>query len=746
MLTKENTILRSNGFFLTKSFTVEPVDKKYHTRPEGKHLNLNGRAKDIEIILGIRPSVEDQKILFTEFVNKVNNSSNVTDCFHEPNLKINKRICGWCQRNVECSLLEEGSSTKSMEYQVFEKKGSKSGNDISILESYFQNRDYHVRSKIPLYTDKMDPFKPNLTNKGSRIMILLNINDINYGKEQELGSWSHIFFSRYLFRTLSTFEAILLNSYVFAATDEVKLDALFKKAELIETLPTVKDIKDFFSDLFPGPYQFNATKAQIKYSLTNKNLLEDRLSNIKEEFHFMTEAYNNTKRFFHFGFFDINLELFTCYQPGMTLDDCIVEFFFEVQSYLQPLFAKDNVNLDSSFFESRKKCIIYSNVGNVGVDLPINYQVVRVEINENLTNSWVLVEDISDQIIFSGIKSKKKINIHWIDTKFEPTERLLFKLSNQYRGKNLAIWPNVDKTNSPEFGNLIIFNPIDIFSLMSVNLVGKSNNFSTGDSISESRRESFWHLISSVFFGNLRYKTLDEKKELKTDKRDKLIKFKEIFQHPKFRRFMPFNLIENVHSEYPESHDFIEYMKYETPGFEREIIHRLVIRSPGYVFRGENYEDLEWVFERTESRDEENRVQLSLWENVSVKGWEFELNHQRKIKNFVELINHTDVRKSLFFQDNQYVLLSPKVIELLNQEDKDSHRFENYFINRTNQDGQSSALIFTFYSELSQLENLIGKVDFLNSNIEIKGDEIILVLPKIAVSESSPNFLPLKIN
>ena len=746
MLTRGNTILSSNGFFLTKSFIVEPIEKKYYSRPKGKHLNIYGKVKEIENILGIRPSVEDQDILFREFVSEVNNSSDVIDCFHVPNFKINRMICSWCQRNVECSFLEEESSTQSRKYQVFEKKGSKSGSDISILESYFQKREYKVNSVTPLFSDEMDPFKPNLTNKGSRIMILLNINDINYGKEQRLGSWSHIFYSKYLFRTLSTFEAILLNSYVFAASEDVNLGALFKKAELIENLPTIKDVKDFFSDLFPGHYQFNKTKTQIKHSLNKKNLLDGKLSNIKEEFHFMTEAYNNTKRFFNYGFFDVNLELFTCYRPGMTLDDCIVEFFFEVQSYLQPLFARGSVNLDSSFFESRKKCIVYCNARDVGVDLPINYQVVRVEIIENLANSWVLVEDISDQIIFSGIKSQKGIKTDWIETKFVPKKRFLDKISNQYRGKNLAIWPNVNKNKSPEFGNLIIFNPIDIFSLMSVNLVGKSKSFSTEDTFSESKRESFWHLLSSIFFGNLRYNTGDEIKEFNSDKRDKLIKFKEIFQHPKFRRFMPFNLIENMHSEYPESHDFIEYRKIDNPGFERDIIHRLVIRSPGYVCHGETYSDLEWIFERTESRDEENRVELSLWENVSAKGWEFELNHQRKIKNFVEMINHTDVRNSLFFQDNQYALLSPKVIKLLDQENMKSHRFENYLINRVNQDGQSNALIFTFYSELGQLENLIGKVDFLNSNIEMNGDEIILVLPKIAVSEGSPNFLPLKIN
>ena len=53
------------------------------------------------------------------------------------------------------------------------------------------------------------------------------------------------------------------------------------------------------------------------------------------------------------------------------------------------------------------------------------------------------------------------------------------------------------------------------------------------------------------------------------------------------------------------------------------------------------------------------------WVLVENKGWEFLINHQRKLSIFCDLLNSAEDKKESFFQGNQYIWFSPRMINIL---------------------------------------------------------------------------------
>ena len=221
-LLKENiSILTESNFFPDSHLYVNPSDSEgILVRPLGEPLILAKSVKSLEKILGISPSFTSPSDAMNQLISK-KDTPDLVNCYIDPNLKINKKICLWCMRRTECDLSEKNFQSRSMKYVFYKKKGITQNikPDIELIRHYLQNRQYQIKHG-KLFSDSLDPFKPGLTILGSRTISVFKLADLNYDNYSKPCSWGHIFFSSILGRTLTVTEAIIINSYIEIITNK----------------------------------------------------------------------------------------------------------------------------------------------------------------------------------------------------------------------------------------------------------------------------------------------------------------------------------------------------------------------------------------------------------------------------------------------------------------------------------------------------------------------------------------------
>ena len=771
----DDSILTENNFSPRDIFYVNPSDYEgIMVRPKGDSVLLNKNSKPFEEILGIAPSFTSPSDALNQLISTVSDSEDLVNCYIDPNLKINKKICLWCMRRTECDLSEQTFQSKSMKYAVYTKKRiiQPLKSDVELVKHYLASRQYKVRqSKV--FSDTLDPFKPGLTTLGSRTISIFRLADLNYGLSSKSCNWGHIFFSKILNRSITVTEAILINNYIRVVSDKDSLNP-YLTDDSTYSLPSVKDLIDFFYNL-SGDYELNMTKKNLRMMLDDYDLIGGGVNKLSNDFSLIKSLYSTTKKYFNTGFFDEELELFSFYVNGMTLDDCIVELFHRVQTELQNNFRETSRSREVKFFESRKKCYILSGGKSVSVPLPVNYQIVRIDFIEGLSEPWILVDGVDQQICFKGRKSGIYIPGHWGDVKISSIDMQLYFISKNGQRSEFVSWQGQNQSIDRKYSNRpVLFLPVDIHSFMSMNLVGKSTNFSTSDMRTEIKRHNFWKLINSLFFDNLSNQGLVEKRIFRKNHRKDLAKFRQEFNRPIYKRYSPIMLVEKLSASYSFIRQYIQYTKRPTEENSQRIIHEIKLISPGFSIGEDDYNDLVWIFQREEEErtvDEDFDIEsnhshnellqslgfvtqqigdrvhsLTPWRCVKNDGWEFKYNHDGKLTRFCELLNFDGEFKSeSFFAENPCVWMSPKLLHQFKSESEKLTEIRRYIGNRINQEGKFSGLIFTFSSELPEIEVLVGKLIHKETSIAVGDDMLMMCLPKIAISETSQNFLPLKI-
>lgn len=775
LLNENYNILTENNFFPDTPLYVNPSDSEgILVRPPGKSLSLNKSVKSFEEILGISPSFTSPSDAMNQLISIENDTLDLVNCYIDPNLKISKKICLWCMRRTECDLSEKTFQSKSMKYVFYKKKGITQSvkPDIELIKHYLENRQYQMKyGKV--FSDSLDPFKPGLTNQGSRTISVFKLADLNYHNSSKPCNWGHIFFSSILGRTLTVTEAIIINSYIKLILDKDNLQ-IYANDDSSYSLPSVKDVKDFFHKL-SGNRELNLPKKTLTQMFIDNHLIGEKVKLLSNDFNLIKSLYLTTQKNYDTGLFNEELELFPFYIDGMSLDDCILELFHIIQGELQRNHRENKQNDELKFFESRKKCYILSGIKNISSPLPINYQIVRIDIIKGLTEPWILVDGVDQQICFKGRKSRILIPKHWGDVKISSIDTQLFSISKDGRISEFITWQGKNKSIVSKYSNKpVLFLPVDIHSFMSMNLVGQSRNFSTTDVRTEIKRHNFWKLIKSIFFDNLSNQGLYEKRIFGKNHREELTKFREEFNRPIYKRYSPIILIEKLSSSFNFIRQYIQYSKKPTEENSQKIIHEIKLVSPGFTIGEHEHEDLVWRFQRVEEEkiiDEQydDEVQglgdnlnysldhvihqtgdriytLSPWKCVSSDGWEFKYNHDGKLAKFCELLNFDGQFKlESFFLENPCVWMSPKLLNQFKSESAKLTEVKRYIGNRINQEGKFSGLMFTFISELPDIEILVGTLECKETNIAIDDDSLLMCLPKIAISDFSPNFLPLKI-
>ena len=131
-------------------------------------------------------------------------------------------------------------------------------------------------------------------------------------------------FSRCLGRSVTVFEAIILNSSIGILKGE--FGNLYETNSSTVNLPKISDIKSLFYKL-SGNQELNMTKIQLKSSLKQHKLIGDEINSLRFDFTLLKNLYNNTKRYVEHNFFDINQEILFNYNLEIDFEENVVNFF-----------------------------------------------------------------------------------------------------------------------------------------------------------------------------------------------------------------------------------------------------------------------------------------------------------------------------------------------------------------------------------------------------------------------------------
>lgn len=754
---KDNGYL-NNGMEKFHTFSVTPLEERYFSRPKGNGFQFSENLQLIQQILGIIPRIDDSVETLSKLANASSDSKLATEkvsCYYQPNLKINKKICQWCMKNNTCTSYENNSRLRSLNFEIISKQKPKN-NDIKLIEDYFKNHKFRRLDNL-VFSDRIDPFKPGLTIEGNRVIFLVKLEDINYSNSKIKNPWSHIFYSKLLKRTLTVFEALYLNSSIMILKGS--FGNLNESIASSESLPTVNELKLFFNQLSDNS-EFNLSKKQLKKTLIKNNLIGKSIDLLGSELILLKNLYKNTIKYIDHNLFDIQQEILVNYDSLLDLDDNITNFFHEVQMSLQKNMKSQEFPKGAKFFDVRRKGYIIANSKGITKPLPSSIQLTRVIKIDELQDSWVLIDGYDSQLSYKGKKSELKIPSEWLDITYEPNNYFRKRILNTQRSQTVILWSeNSELSKNENF--LYLFKPMEIFSALSVNLYSKSMNYSIVDPDDSAARDDFFKLIYDVFFAKLDHRKLDVKSgilnpnySIYNESLEKLESFKDTFTQPILRRFMPYEFIQSLVKESLVKDNFIKnYFLYSQTN-DNITYEYIVMTSPDLGYSGLSDNDMVLTFQRehrTILLDEQTGdiddlpEKSSQWKLYSSEGWQFEVNHDKKINKIIDLLNysHNSGGKSSFVK-NQFFLPSQLVFDLLNNEQKKAFQIWTYLVDRLNQEGTRGLLIMVFSNELDQYVSLIGDCYVNWTGIIEQGNELCLLEPKENLSKGSPNFLPLK--
>lgn len=739
-------ILTQNGFLREHIFSVTPIEESFFSRPEGDNLTLAGSEQLLSQVLGINPRVNDSIESLTELSlasRNLNFKTNQVGCYYNDGLKIDKKICQWCTRNIDCTSHENNSRLRSLNFEILSKSKC-NNNDAKILQDYFSNKKFSRTDGI-IFTDEIDPFKPGLTIEGNRTLSIIKLDDINYSKSQTRNSWSHVFFSRCLGRSVTVFEAIILNSSIGILKGE--FGNLYETNSSTVNLPKISDIKSLFYKL-SGNQELNMTKIQLKSSLKQHKLIGDEINSLGSDFTLLKNLYNNTKKYVEHNFFDINQEILFNYNLEIDFEENVVNFFHEVQFGLH-LKISNTISLENRFFDVRRKAYLISNQQNSSKSLPDSLQFVRHVIIDKLENAYVLVDGIDSQLSFNGKKSGLHIPSNWLDVSYEPSEYFIQRVAKGQRSQEVRLWNGISRVRVKGKNILYLFSPADIFSALAVNLYSKSKNYSISDPNDATTRDDFFKLLYDIFFDKIEYNSSNTRYNFKSSSRGKLETFREIYTQPILRRFMPYELLYSLIKYKVVTENFVKIFTEYDPRDDRLSTENIVFTSPGFQFQGVSHDEMVLLFQREHKTfyfDEVIRTESSQWKLCHASGWRFDINHEKRINKIVDLLNY-DYNSSAksSFAKNQFFLPSIKVFDALNDDVEIAYSMWTYFMERLNQEGTRGLIVLVFSDEYEFYEDIIGGSYKTKTGIFHKGAELYLLEPKENLSNGSPNFLPLKI-
>ena len=128
---------------------------------------------------------------------------------------INEQICQWCSKNTVCTF--DSSKIESLQIDFHE---NITDFDYQILRTFFEGKEFLTKSRI--FNHSIHPFKP-LLGELTKPLMVTPLKFFNEHPQFSHSFWAHLFYSPPLGRTLTMFEAMILD-IISDETRDFKID------------------------------------------------------------------------------------------------------------------------------------------------------------------------------------------------------------------------------------------------------------------------------------------------------------------------------------------------------------------------------------------------------------------------------------------------------------------------------------------------------------------------------------------
>jgi hypothetical protein len=724
-------------------------------RPTGLKQTLNGMNNDLELIFGLRRRKERQSGLTAMQDLQRKKGMDVTNCILMPdgNLLVNLEVCTWCVNRQTCENTESLVS-RQIRYAYFTRypKRKPLKKDALLIKKSIQDGSLVVRSNVTgmINTNPNDVFRPGFGVKKDRNVKLFPLGEVpNTSFEQ---SWSHVFHSDILGRTLTSFEACLLN---FLPSKEATRN-LLQLEDHENGFRTLKVLKNIFEEM---GVQKGLTKPDFMVKLKQSDLLKSLRENPDLEFVedvFYHNLLTKTGAYSNSGLYG-GKEIFENWGIRGSIENQTEEFLWEVWDRINKLNLQQD---DLPFFNPRPPAIIFCGTNQDINHLPFQYQIIRIKYLDGLNQPWVCVDStINPRKTTQNLRlNNAKIPQQWAMFDENPPIELCKllkrghhfnqihkKVEAQYILKNWEEDSDEGEVNESQ-KKVVFFPPRDIFSAcaLSKQLQSVKNSVGNpGNRVQFLRLQSMFELL---FFSPNPYVKLSPMID-----EEFLNDLKEELNLPGHRRSPAVECIISIAKD-PRFSQHISFKEDPNRTDQSRGTKTEQITISTFLIKAESEQDgthtgqgTKVLFQMTRQAVTRKNEQgtFSKWKEDKASYSKLTKRlHSADARLLIDIMNHGRKKLSNELLSQKYLWISPNIFEQFTREPQKNDAFANLIKSKLNESSLKGVLMIAHISELHYIESLIGRFEYSlhSNNVDGKREYLFWHLTS-TVGELSPNFL-----
>ena len=474
-------------------------------RPKGRAIALSNHVEEISVILGLLPSTDPSNELakLAKVYAKAGDYRQIQCLLQidsEP-FPIDLQVCKWCSKNTACT----SESIKVDTLKISFDKRTQSI-DKSLIGEYLRQKNFKTEGRI--FCDEIHPFRPMIGDI-SRSLMLTPLNYFsklhpNYSDSH----WCHIFYSPPLGRTLTMFEAMILDIIVDETQD-------FRD---VRKFPTCDEFSSWYGK--KGIHGFISENMRELIDITQSQM---------------------------YSGFNIDVEL----GSGLNRESKVEDFVSNLIEDLHHSHRHSQINSDFPIAVERESCLIFVPKGYIG-RLPWHsaIRIIRVIEIKDLSEICVLhhqdIDGVGFQHHMSKIVSHRNSNL--AKTAFNmmprcnnPPTVINHSIRRYAQSYMLQHWVQSMPRFSVEQKNLLVidwFSPSEIFESQYANLFYRNKANTSGDQEQLNHFTRVYDFIDKFYTvpENLGYVPNSEE----------LREFKQLIKAPHYQKMTPYEALTDL--------------------------------------------------------------------------------------------------------------------------------------------------------------------------------------------------------
>ncbi len=463
-------------------FSHDEVKNQFPKRPDGELFEFGEHNSDIVgHLLGLERKNPIQTLQLVQTLAAKSNGITVPCYLNSSALEINKAICRWCLHTNECDSKESDFQREDLRFGLHVpenwdlKNEKRLRSDVDRIKNFIIGKEYQINYNIDRpdapFSNSIDPFRPYFGRKHSRKLFIVPLICVTAPDERIHDShWSHTFYSKFMNRTLTMFEGMIIRlctstDFGLSADDE---------------FPTLRSVKNYTDE-------FSVTQANWRCLAIENHDMTPRIY----------ETILNAEKHFYNGLYEIRVDLFRRYKENVSFEKSLRNFIQEIRDAVDNHFHKD---IDQQiFFEQRMDIIILDNSRRRQMTkfLP-KYRPIRMITIPELSNAWAIADgEVSFPKDSQHIPIKGSENAKTIQTMDAFLETL--QSSNMHpMGFSFHKW-NMD-LNGNTAADISLFDYDELIEAYACHLQYINQKLTQNDENFFTRREDFELVIERIFF------------------------------------------------------------------------------------------------------------------------------------------------------------------------------------------------------------------------------------------------------